>query len=820
MPSGCVALGERASTGDIVMGKARTSKNSKQGGAKKLDETTGPTIARYRRTVDYLAAAQIYLKANPLLEEPLRPEHIKDRLLGHWGTCPGINVIYAHLNDLIRRTDASVLLITGPGHGAAANLANMYVEGTITEFFPELTQDRTGLPRFLQWFSWPHKFPSHLDPRYPGVIHEGGELGYALATAFGAAFDNPDLIVACIVGDGEAETGPTAGAWHSNKFLNPATDGAVLPILHLNGFKIASPTIFGTMNDEELTDLFAGYGYDVHIVSHGDTLDASFNEALSSAYAEIRQLQDEARTGKASVRPKWPMIVLRTPKGMGGPKKMDGKSIEGSFRSHQVPGKDLKARPAHLKAVERWLRSYKPQELFDEQGRVAEDIRAICPTGDRRMAANPHALGGGLRRPLELPKLGDHAVNVKSRGRTSASAMEVLGEYLRGVIERNGQARNFRIVCPDELESNRLGATLKVTDRQYTWPVPETAEHISCDGRVMEVLSEHNCQGWLQGYLLTGRHGVFPCYEAFLPIVDGMMNQYAKFLKASQEVSWRKPISSLIYLLTSESWRQDHNGYSHQGPGFINNLLTKKGHTYRIHLPPDANCVVSTVNHCLRTTNYINLIIASKQPMPQWLSMDEAVEHCRAGASIWRWASTNEGEDPQVLLCGCGDNLTLEVMAAAAILREEAPEWRVRVVNVTRLMILGIPQKYPPGLEEGQFQRLFPLGCPVIFNFHGYTAAIKQLLWERPQSQRFDINGYREEGTTTTPFDMQVHNRTSRYHVAIQAAQKVAASCPSVAAKAEELIRKYERKLREHRNFIESEGVDPPEITGWCWKQA
>jgi phosphoketolase len=559
-------------------------KRAGQAGA--LTPEEGSALERYRRAVNYLAAAQIYLRANPLLEEPLRPEHIKHRLLGHWGTAPGINLIYQHLNRLILRTEASILLVIGPGHGAAANLANMYLEGILTEYFPELTQDRAGLQRFLTWFSWPDAFPSHLSPGYPGVIHEGGELGYALATAFGAALDNPDLIVACIVGDGEAETGPTAGAWHSNKFLNPATDGAVL----------------------------------------------------------------------------------------------------------------------------------------------------------------------------------------------------------------------------------------EATDRQYVWPVPEVTEHTGRDGRVLEVLSEHDCQGWLQGYLLTGRHGVFPCYEAFLPIVDGMMNQYAKFLKASLEGPWRELISSLNYLLTSEAWRQEHNGYSHQGPGFINNLLTKKGHTYRIYLPPDANCLLVTMDHCLRVTDFINLVIAGKQPMPQWLSLEEAQDHCRIGASVWRWAGTNEGEDPEVIFACCGDNLTLEVMAAVDLLRQEVPRWRVRVVNVADLLVLGIPQKYPHGLDEDRFRRLFPLGCPVIFNFHGYTAAIKQLLWERPHNDRFDINGYREEGTTTTPFDMHVRNRTSRYHLVIQAAQKMAARTPTVAAAAEGLVVRYERRLADHRAFVREEGVDPPEIAGWRWR--
>ncbi len=793
---------------------ARESPRIHRGGNHQLsDSELRKSQDRYFRLANYLAAAQVYLKDNVLLHAPLKPEHIKERLLGHWGTCPGINLLYLHLNQLIRRTEASVLLLTGPGHGAAANLANMYLEGTLAQFYPEFSRDADGLLRFVRAFSHPGGFPSHLSPALPGVIHEGGELGYALATAFGAVLDNPELIAACIVGDGEAETGPTATAWHSTKFLNAETDGAVLPILHLNGYKISSPTIFGTMTNSELTNLFAGYGYAPRIVECTPNVHAECEASFDWAYGEIRSIQKAARKRKAVERPRWPMIILRTPKGWTGPKTMDGKRVEGSFRSHQVPGKDLKRNTTHLRAVEQWLRSYKPQELFDRNGSPAADILALCPSGDARMAMNRHALGGDVRRPLNLPPLAQHAVEVNRRGSISVSSMEQLGAFLCNVIQKNKNI--FRIVCPDELESNRLGAVLGVTKRQYTWPAPDNAENLAPQGRVLEMLSEHNCQGWLQGYLLTGRHGIFPCYEAFISIVDGMMNQYAKFLKSSLEVPWRKPISSLNYLLTSEAWRQDHNGYSHQGPGFINNLLTKKGHTYRIYLPPDANCLLSTVDHCLATTNYINLIIAGKQPMPQWLSMEEAAEHCRVGASVWRWAGTNEGEDPQVTLAASGDNLTLEVIAAAQILREEVPQWRIRVVNVTDLITLGIPQKYPHGLEEKQFQRIFPLECPVVFNFHGYTAAIKQLCWERPNNQRFDVNGYREEGTTTTPFDMHVMNRTSRYHLVIQVAEKIAARSPALGARAEELLRRYKTKLRQHRHFIKDFGFDPPEIAKW-----
>ncbi len=777
------------------------------------------TLQRYRRAVDYLAAAQIYLKSNPLLREPLQPDHIKDRLLGHWGTAPGINLVYAHLNRLILRTDANILLVTGPGHGAAANMANLFLEGTLTEFFPEITQDEEGIRRLLERFSWPYGFPSHLSPTLPGVIHEGGELGYALSTSFGAALDNPDLVVACLVGDGEAETGPTAAAWHGNKFLNPWTDGVVLPILHLNGFKISNPTISGTMSDQELGSLFSGLGWSIRIVSEGPKLDDELDAALASAYAQIRSLKTRARAGEHVERPAWPMLVLRTTKGLGCPAKVDGQRVEGSFRAHQVPVKDPKHDAAHLGILEHWLRSYRPEELFDEAGHPAPDLLPLCPKGGKRMATNPHGFGGERRVPLELPGLKRHAVAVEStsRGAIQKSHMEALTAYLVDVVGLNETQRNFRVVCPDELESNRLGGLLSVTQRQYNWPLPEGAEHTAPYGRILEILSEHMCQGWLQGYLLTGRHGLFPCYEAFLPIVDGMMNQYAKFLKASREVPWRKPVSSLNYLLTSEAWRQDHNGYSHQGPGFLNNLLTKKGDTYRIYLPPDANCLLSTMDHCLRSTDYINLVIAGKQPMHQWLTIEEAVEHCRVGASIWPWASTEGGEDPEVVLAGCGDNLTLETLAAAQILYEAVPSWRVRVVNVTDLMSMGIPQKYPHGLSDERFTRLFPLGVPVVFNFHGYTAALKQLLWERPENERFEINGYREEGSTTTPFDMHVRNRTSRYHIAIQAAERVARRRPQSAARAEELVRRCERRLAEHRPYIEANGVDPADIADWAW---
>lgn len=760
------------------------------------------------RAADYLAAAQIYLKANPLLEEPLKLEHVKDRLLGHFGTTPGITRVCGHLNRLIQKTSARFLLVTGPGHGAAANYASLFLEGTLSEFFPDLPRNREGIGELLRRFSWPYGLPSHLSPDVPGVIHEGGELGYALATSFGAALDAPQRIVVCIVGDGEAETGPTATAWHGTKFLNPKTDGAVLPILLLNGFKIANPSLFASMTEEQITQFFESHGYAPRFVHYEKFFEPDMDRALEEAYAAIRAIQSTAN-GKPS-RPRWPVIILQTPKGLGCPKEVDGKPIEGNFRAHQVPIKEPKKDRAHLQLLEKWLRSYRPQELFDREGRPIAAIQALAPPHGLSVAREPGAHGLELR-ALDLPSLTEFAFDVKKRGQRE-SHMKALGAYLREVVKRNARARNFRIVCPDELESNKLGAVLDVTSRQFQWPVPAGTEKTTTDGRVLEMLSEHQCQGWLQGYVLTGRHGLFPCYEAFIPIIDGMMNQFAKFLKASREVKWRQPVPSLNYLLTSESWRQDHNGYSHQGPGFINNLLTKKGQTYRIYLPPDSNCLLSAMDHCLRSRNYVNLVIAAKQEMPQWLSLEEAIEHCRIGASIWRFAGNHGGDAPEVILACCGDNPTLEIMAAARLLEKDCPDWRIRVVNVTDLTSIGIPEKYPHGIEEVRFQRLFPLDVPVIFHFHGYTAAIKQLLWERPGDDRFEIHGYREEGSTTTPFDMQIRNRASRFHAVMRVARQMAKTRPAESARCEDLIRHYEAKLRAHREYVVKYGIDPKDI--------
>jgi xylulose-5-phosphate/fructose-6-phosphate phosphoketolase len=774
-------------------------------------------LKRYRRAANYLAAAQIYLKDNVLLDEPLRAAHIKDRLLGHWGTSPGINFVYAHLNRLTRERDANVLLITGPGHGAPANLANLYLEGTLAEFYPELSRDRDGLQRFVRAFSWPGGFPSHLSPPMPGTIHEGGELGYALATAFGAALDNPDLLVACIVGDGEAETGPTATAWHGVKYLDPATSGAVLPILHLNGFKISSPTIFGTMSDTELTELFRGYGYEPTIVDVTTVADpdALMAQAIDQAYEAIRAIQRQARAGHVERWP-WPVLLLRSPKGWTGPEEVDGLRVEGTFRAHQVPAKDARTNPEHLAILEAWLRSYRPAELFDADGRPDPAILATCPDGERRIGMNPHAYGWTLRRKLDLPALTDFDTTVDGPGTVTASALEHAGSYLAEVLRRSEGERNFRIVCPDEMSSNLLDAVFTATGRAFAWPVDKRDAgdaHLVPDGRVMEILSEHTCQGWLQGYLQTGRHGLFPCYEAFVTIVDSMANQYGKWLKMSAETPWRQPVPSLTYLLTSDTWRQDHNGYSHQSPGFINSLLTKKSSIVRIYLPPDANTLVSALDHCLRSSGYINVVIATKQPLPQWLSMPEAIAHNTAGASTWAWAGHGDAAQPDVVLAAAGNVPTIETLAAAKILRQELPEFSVRVVNVVDLLTLDSVGGHPHRLDDAAFARLFTADRPVIFAFHGYPSAIHQLIYKRAEPQRFHVRGYIEEGTTTTPFDMLVRNQISRYHLVIEALRRAAGDSPRAAS----LIERYEEKLREHRRFIEAEGIDPPEIRDWSW---
>ena len=780
-------------------------------------------LENFQRVTNYLAVAQIYLKDNVLLEDPLQPDDIKDRLLGHWGTSPGINMIYAHLNHLIKRYDLNMFLVTGPGHGAPANLANLYLEGSLRDYYPDLTFDQQGLSTFIRSFSWPGGFPSHLYPGVPGTIHEGGELGYALATAFGAAMDNPDLIVACIVGDGEAETGPTATAWHSYKFLDPAESGAVLPVLHLNGYKISTPTIYGTMSNEELLHLFTGYGYRIIFVE-GEDLDAQLYGAMDWSYHEMSRIQQSARSGQSISKPQWPLIILRSPKGMTGVKEMDGEPLVGSYRSHQVPVTNPKTNPAHLTLLEQWLRSYHIEDLMNRDGSPLPEILQQCPTSDSRMGCNPHAYGGCIRHTPVLPDIHAFQVDIshdtrndpRKHGGTDVSSMEQLSYYLAEVIKLNEHA--FRIFSPDELESNKLGRVLDVTKRDYQWPIPLHNEKLSHhDGRVIEVLSEHDCQAWLQGYLLTGRFGLFPSYEAFLNIVVSMMDQFAKFLKLSREFPWRLPVSSLNYLETSTLWRQEHNGFSHQNPGLINSVLNKKAEVARVYLPPDANCLISTVDHCLHSTNYVNLIVANKPPMPQWLSMDDAIAHCRAGASIWPWASTDDGVDPDVVLVGIGDNPTLEVMAATQIMRDELPDLRIRVVNVTDLMILERESEHPHGLDDQMFNAMFTPNRPIIINFHGYASAVKQLLFGRKNIHRFTINGYREEGTTTTPFDMNVRNGTSRYHLITQAISAGAAYNSRVAARASERVHHYEYVLAAHRQYIQVNGVDPDEITQWKW---
>jgi xylulose-5-phosphate/fructose-6-phosphate phosphoketolase len=774
-------------------------------------------LRRYRRATNFLAAAQVYLQANALLREPLSADHVKPRLLGHWGAAPAINLVYAHLDRLVKERGTEVLLITGPGHGAAANLANHYLDGSLAEFYPDMTRDGPGVERFVRAFSWPGGFPSHLTPGTPGTIHEGGELGYALSTAFGAAMDNPDLLVACIVGDGEAETGPTAASWNGNRFLDPKTGGAVLPILDVNGYKINSATITGTMSDDELVTQFSGYGWEPLVVSGADdSVDNQMANALNRSMELIDGVQRRARAGERVMQPRWPMIVLRTPKGWTGPKEIDGKKVEGSFRSHQVPAGDLRTNPDHLSIVEAWLRSYRPEELFDVDGSPAADLLDFVPQGDRRLGMSDHAIGGRERRALDLPDASIVALPVGAPGATDAGALEQVGEYLKEVMVRSETERNFRIFCPDELESNKLGAVLDVTGRAHTWS-DDPDSRFSPDGRVVEVLAEHLCEGFLEGYLKTGRHGLFPCYEAFIQIVDSQIAQYAKWLKVSRETPWRLPLASLNILLTSDAWRQDHNGYSHQNPGFINSLLTKKGTVLRITLPPDANTLAETVARCLRSTGYINLVIATKQPLPQWLSMDEAKEHATAGASIWRWASSDEGIDPDVVMAAAGMAPTNEVLAAIDLLEEDVPDLRVRMVNVMDLMRLESRRSHPHALEAEPFNALFTADKPVVFSFHGYPSAIHQLISARANPTRFHVRGYVEEGITTTPFDMLIRNGTSRYQLAIEAIRRSGHGESREGARA---MDRYLLMIEDHRQYIVEHGRDSEEITSWRWHRA
>ena len=770
-------------------------------------------IDAYWRAANYLSVGQIYLLDNPLLREPLRREHIKPRLLGHWGTTPGLNFIYAHLNRIIRRHDLDMIYVFGPGHGGPAAVANAWLEQTYSEVYPQVSLDEPGMKRLFRQFSFPGGIPSHIAPETPGSIHEGGELGYSLSHAYGAVFDNPELIAACVIGDGEAETGALATSWHSNKFLNPARDGAVLPILHLNGYKIAGPTVLARIPQTELEALLRGYGHEPHFVAGSDpaTVHAQMAVTLDEIVARLRQIQRTARAGGAPARPSWPMIVLRTPKGWTGPRVVDGIAIEGTFRAHQVPMGEMD-RPEHVRLLEEWMRSYRPEELFDPRGRPRDELLELAPKGPRRMSANPNANGGLLLRELEMPDFRRYAVSVTRRGATRAEATRVQGELIRDVIARN--PTNFRVFSPDETTSNRWNAVFEVTDRASMAEILPSDDHVAANGRVMEMLSEHQCQGWLEGYLLTGRHGFFPCYEAFIHIVDSMFNQHAKWLHTTREIPWRRPIASLNYLLTSHVWRQDHNGFSHQDPGFIDNVVNKKADVIRVYLPPDANTLLSVTDHCMRSKSYVNVIVAGKQPEPQWLTMEEAVEHCAAGAGIWRWASSDSGSEPDVVFGCCGDVPTLETLASVDLLRALAPELKVRVVNVVDLMRLQPPSEHPHGLSDADFDALFTRDKPILFAFHGYPWLIHRLTYRRSNHSRLHVRGYKEEGTTTTPFDMAVRNDLDRFHRVIDVCDRVLA----LGARAAEIREAMRQKLAQHERYITEHGDDMPEVRDWTWR--
>jgi xylulose-5-phosphate/fructose-6-phosphate phosphoketolase len=765
------------------------------------------------RAANYLSAGQIYLLGNPLLTEPLRPEHVKPRLLGHWGTTPGLNLIYAHLNRVIRNWDLNVIYVAGPGHGGPGMVANTYLEGIYSELYPAITQDTAGMAKLFRQFSFPGGIPSHVAPETPGSIHEGGELGYSLAHAYGAAFDNPDLVVACVIGDGEAETGPLAGSWHSSKFLNPARDGAVLPILHLNGYKIANPTVLARIPDEELQSLLRGYGYKVHTVEGDDPAQVHQRLAavMDTVVAEIQAIQRRAREQGDVSRPAWPMIVLRTPKGWTGPKTVDGVQVEGTWRAHQVPIDAARTNPVHLALLEQWMRSYRPEELFDPAGTLLPEIAALAPSDYRRMGANPHANGGLLLRDLALPDFRSYAVPVASPGDGVSEATRTLGGWLRDVITANPST--FRLFGPDETASNRLGSVFEVTNRVFEGQILPSDDHLAPDGRVMEVLSEHLCQGWLEGYLLTGRHGVFNCYEAFIHIVDSMFNQHAKWLKVSSQIPWRRPVASLNYLLSSLVWRQDHNGFSHQDPGFIDHVVNKKATVIRVYLPPDTNTLLSVADHCLRSRHYVNVIVAGKQPQFNWLSMDEAVIHCTRGAGIWDWASSDGDGPPDVVLACCGDIPTLETLAAVSILREHLPSLKVRVVNVVDLMKLQPSSEHPHGMSDAEFDALFGVDAPVIFAYHGYPWLIHRLTYQRNGHPNFHVRGYKEEGTTTTPFDMVMLNDLDRFHLVMDVIDRV----PGLSATAGHVRQLMTDKRITCRAYTREHGDDAPEIRDWKW---
>jgi xylulose-5-phosphate/fructose-6-phosphate phosphoketolase len=769
------------------------------------------------RAANYLSVGQIYLLDNPMLTEELRPEHVKPRLLGHWGTTPGLNLIYAHLNRVIKNWDLDVIYIAGPGHGGPGLVANTYLEGTYTERYPSITRDVVGMQRLFRQFSFPGGIPSHVAPETPGSIHEGGELGYSMAHAYGAAFDNPDLIVACVIGDGESETGPLAGSWHSNKFLNPVTDGAVLPILHLNGYKIANPTVPARIPRDELESLITGYGYHVYTVEGDDPklVHQELAATLDSIVTEIHDIQRRAREGGGNgERPRWPALVLRTPKGWTGPKVVDGKPVEGTWRAHQVPLAATRTNPEHLRQLGEWMRSYRPAELFDADGALIPELARLAPADYRRMSDNPHANGGLLLRDLDLPDFRDYAVTVPSPGSTEAENTRVLGAWLRDTITRNQET--FRLFGPDETASNRLDAVFEVTGRAFDGEIIPGDNQLAPDGRVMEVLSEHLCQGWLEGYLLTGRHGLFNCYEAFIHIVDSMFNQHAKWLKVTRGIPWRRPVASLNYLLSSLVWRQDHNGFSHQDPGFIDHVANKKAEIIRVYLPPDANCLLSVGDHCLRSRNYVNVIVAGKQPQAQWLSMNEAIIHCTRGAGIWEWASSDSDPNvpPDVVMACCGDTPTLETLAAVSLLREHLPQLKVRVVNVVDLMRLQPASEHPHGMSDAEFDSLFTTTAPVIFAYHGYPWMIHRLTYRRHGHSNFHVRGYKEEGTTTTPFDMVMLNDLDRFHLVMDVIDRV----PGLAGSAGHVRQLMEDKRITCRAYTREAGEDAPEIRDWKWR--
>ncbi len=780
-----------------------------------LDQDLLNKMHAYWRAANYLSVGQIYLYDNPLLKQPLQTSHIKPRLLGHWGTTPGLNFIYVHLNRVIKQRDLNMIYIAGPGHGGPALVANTYLEGTYSETYPEISEDEAGLKRLFKQFSFPGGVPSHVAPETPGSIHEGGELGYALSHAYGAAFDNPDLVVACVVGDGEAETGALATSWHSNKFLNPQHDGAVLPILHLNGYKIASPTVLARIPNDELEALFYGYGYTPYFVEGDDPkqMHQLMAATLDKAMEQIRHIQNDAREHGVHLRPRWPMIILRSPKGWTGPEEVDGKKTEGTFRSHQVPMGDM-GKEGHLEILNKWMQSYRPEELFDDSGKLKAELAALAPEGDRRMGANPHANGGQLLQDLTLPDFRDYAIEVKKPGATKGEATRVMGKFLRDVMQQNLDAKNFRLFSPDENNSNRWQDVLEVTGRTWMGEMIPGDDKLSKDGRVMEMLSEHQCQGWLEGYLLTGRHGFFSCYEAFIHIIDSMFNQHAKWLKICNQIPWRKPVASLNYLLSSHVWRQDHNGFSHQDPGFIDHVVNKKAEVVRVYLPPDANTLLSVTDHCLRSRNYVNVVVAGKQSSPQWLDMEAAVKHCTAGVGVWEWASNDNGNEPDLVMACCGDVPTLETLAAVKLLNMFLPELKVRVINVVDLMKLQSPSEHPHGLEEDEFDALFTEDKPVIFAYHGYPMLIHRLTYRRTNHKNLHVHGFKEEGTTTTPFDMAVINGLDRFHL-MENAVKHLPNLPGDKVSEIELF--IQQKLAEHDDYIREHGQDLPEIRGWQW---